>query len=109
MAKLIWSPRALRDLDGACDYIARDSKEYAYLFAERIVACAEQIAQSPLLGPIVPQYRREGLRERLFQNYRIIYRVSEGADKVEIVTVIHAARLLPSPDTRAASRCSSAT
>jgi len=93
MAKLIWSPQALSDLEGICDYIARDSDRYAKLFAERVLALVEGIPQHPLLGAIVPEYQREELRERLFQNYRIVYRVR--TDSVEIVTISHAARLLP--------------
>ena len=93
MAKLIWSPRALRDLDGVCDYIARDSAKYAYLFAERIVAFVETIPRFPLLGVVVPEYGIEDLRERVFQSYRVVYRLRE--DAVEIVTISHGARLLP--------------
>jgi len=93
MAKLIWSPRSLQDLDNACEYIARDSPRYAYLFAERIVRFIETIPDQPLLGAVVQEYNRQDLRERLFQNYRIVYRVK--ADSVEIVSLIHAARLLP--------------
>ncbi len=93
MAKLIWSPRAVNDLEAACEYIARDSEKYAYLFAERIVALVETIPRNPLLGAVVAEYDREDLRERLFQNYRIVYRVFEGG--VELATITHAARLLP--------------
>ena len=93
MAKLIWSPRALQDLDGACGYIARDSEKYAFLFAERIIALAERIAANPLWGAVVPEYEDPELRERLFQNYRVVYRAR--TDDVEIVTIIHAARLMP--------------
>ncbi len=93
MAKLIWSPRALNDLQGICEYIARDSERYAALFAQRVIALAESFPRHPLLGAVVPEYGREELRERLFQNYRIVYRVR--AEAIEIVTVTHAARLLP--------------
>jgi addiction module RelE/StbE family toxin len=93
MAKLIWAPQALDDLDAICDYIARDSKRYAALFAERVVALAESIAEQPLLGATVPEYQQEDLRERLFHNYRIVYRVRP--DAVQIVTIVHGARLLP--------------
>lgn len=93
MAKLIWSPQALDDLEGICEYIARDSDRYARLFAERVIALVESIPQHPLLGAVVPEYQEEGLRERLLQNYRIVYRVR--GDAVEVVTIIHAARLLP--------------
>lgn len=93
MRKLIWSSRALDDLDGACDYIARDSPKYACVLAERVIALGEKILQQPYLGAVVPEYRREELRERHVQNYRVVYRVS--ADRVEIVAVVHGARLMP--------------
>jgi toxin ParE1/3/4 len=93
MAKLIWSARALADLDGACEFIARDSPRYAYLFAERIVAMIETISQHPWLGAVVPEYRIEDIRERLFQNYRIVYRLQ--GDMIQIAAIIHAARLMP--------------
>ncbi len=93
MAKLIWSPLALADLQSICEYIARDSDRYAKLFAERIVALVESIPDHPLLGAVVPEYQQENLRERLLQNYRVLYRLR--GEAVEIVTITHAARLLP--------------
>jgi toxin ParE1/3/4 len=93
MARLIWSSRALTDLDSACEFIGRDSPRYAHLFAQRIVATIETIPQHPQLGAMVPEYEMEEIRERLFQNYRIVYRVRD--ESVQIVAIIHAARLLP--------------
>jgi toxin ParE1/3/4 len=93
MAKLMWSSQALADLDAACEFISRDSPKYAYLFAQHIVALIETIPQHPMLGAVVSEYGREDLRERLFQNYRIVYRVRK--DGVEIVTLVHGARLMP--------------
>ena len=93
MVKLIWSPRAFRDLEEICDYIAQDSDRYAYVVAEGVVSVIESISANPLWGAIVPEYNREELRERHFQSYRIVYRVSP--DLVEIVTIIPAARMLP--------------
>lgn len=92
MAKLIWSPGAAADLEETCQYIARDSEHYARLFASRIIALVETIAERPLVGRVVPEYQQDSLRERLFQNYRIVYRV--GAEVVEIVAIVHGARLL---------------
>ncbi len=93
MARLIWSPEAIRDLDNICEYIARNSEHYARAFAEHVTALAESIPDQPLLGAVVPEYDREDLRERLYQNYRIVYRL-RGED-VEIVTITHGARRLP--------------
>ncbi len=98
MAKVIWSSRAIADLDAACEYIARDSSQYAYLFAKRVVAVIETIPHNPWLGAVTPEYRQERLRERHFQNHRIVYRIrGENENVVEIAAIVHAARLMP-PD-----------
>ena len=93
MAKLIWSPKATAGLEEICEYISKDSEHYAKLFAQRIVALVETIAEFPMAGRIVPEYQRDDLRERIFQNYRIVYRVKP--EMVEIVAIVHGARLLP--------------
>ena len=92
MAKLSWSPKATVDLEESCEYISRDSEHYAKLFAQKIVALVETIAEFPMAGRIVPEYQRDNLRERIFQNYRIVYRVKP--EVVEIVAIVHGARLL---------------
>ncbi len=93
MAQLTWSPQAIADLRGIYHYIARDSEHYAKLFTERIIAIVESIPTFPQLGPKVPEYQLDELRERRCQNYRIVYRVK--SDNIEVVTICHGARLLP--------------
>jgi len=93
VAQLVWSPSALANLTEVCAYIGRDSEHYASLFAQRIIAAVETLALFPESGRVVPEYRRHDLRELLFQNYRIVYRVK--GDKVEDAAVVHGARLLP--------------
>lgn len=99
MAKLIWSPVAAANLEEICDYIAKDSEYYARLFAQRITALIETIPEFPMMGRIVPEYQREDLRERIFQNYRIVYRIKP--EVIEIVAISHGARLLPKIDKEA--------
>jgi addiction module RelE/StbE family toxin len=91
--RLIWSPRSVRDLTDICDYIARDSEQYARLFAQRVVALVESIPNNPKAGAKVSEYGRDDLRERVLQNYRIVYRLRRKA--IEIVSIVHGARLLP--------------
>jgi toxin ParE1/3/4 len=94
MADLTWSPRAVLDLEDICDYIARDSERYARLFAQRVVDIIESIPDQPRLGSIVPEYDRDDIRERIFHNYRIIYRLR--GERIEVVSICHGARILPS-------------
>jgi toxin ParE1/3/4 len=93
VAELIWSPRAISDLDDICEYIARDSEYYAQLFAQKVIDAVETIPAFPKAGRVVPEFQQEDLRERIFQNYRIVYRVKP--DVIEIVTIVHGARLMP--------------
>ena len=65
MAKLIWSPTALADLEEICSYISKDSEYYARTFAQKVVALAEMIAQFPMAGRMVPEYQQKELRERI--------------------------------------------
>ena len=46
----------------------------------------------PESGRIVPEYNLRNIREIINQNYRIVYRVK--SEIVEIVTIVHGARLL---------------
>jgi len=93
VAKLVWSPAALADLEALGGYIGRDSEHYARLFVQRIVSAVETLAVFPEAGRIVPEYGRRDLRELLFQNYRIVYRIKQ--DEIQVAAVVHGARLLP--------------
>lgn len=46
----------------------------------------------PKAGRVVPEYNQENIRERIFQNYRIVYRLKP--EMIEIVAVVHSVRLL---------------
>lgn len=96
MAKLIWSPKSLLELESIFDYISADSEEYARIFVHKIVDSTTNIPDFPLLGRIVPEFKDELIRERIFKNYRIIYRIH--AEKIEIVTIFHNARQLNDSD-----------
>ena len=87
-----WSPKAVLHFESICDYIARDSRHYAALFARKILSLVKAIPQFPKAGRIVPEYNDENLRERLYENYRIVYRVKE--EVIEIVAICHGARPL---------------
>lgn len=93
MARLIWSPSAAEDLASACDYIARDSEQYARLFAQRVIETLERTSENPGLGAMVPEYNDPNIRERIVQGYRVVYRVKK--DAIQVVQIVHGARLLP--------------
>ncbi len=93
MAQVSWSPSSLTDLDSIAEFIAQDSAHYASLFVQSIVAYVERLCEFPLSGRVVPEYAREDLREFIFENYRIVYRVR--GELIEVAAVVHGAKHLP--------------
>ena len=90
--KIRWSPKAADSFVEICDFISKDSEYYASMFAKKINEIIKNIPLFPKVGRIVPEYQDENLREKIFQNYRIVYRLKE--DFVEIVIISHSARKL---------------
>ena len=90
--RIKWSPRAASHFEGICDYIAKDSKYYAFLFAKKVIAIVKSLPEFPKTGRVVPEYNDENLREKIYGNYRIVYRIKE--EVIEIVAICHGARQL---------------
>ena len=90
---LSWSPQSLDDIESIRAYISQDSPAYADLVVRRLMASVDRLRIFPESGRIVPERNDPEIRELIVRPYRIVYRVLP--DKVEIVTVFHAARLFP--------------
>lgn len=72
------------------EFVAKDSLLYAVSLIDRLITGAERLQSAPLLGRVVPEYRREDLREVIVQNYRVVY-LARG-DEVIVTRVVHGAR-----------------
>ena len=92
MTRVKWTRQAAEDVEAIKAYVARDSERYASLLAERLVAAVGRLELFPQSGRVVPEVGDETLREVLYGNYRLVYRLH--AESVEVITVYHAARLL---------------
>ena len=93
MAKIVWSSRALTDLEDIGDYISKDSIKYAKHTLTKILNSATIISTNPLLGRIVPEANDKNIREIFCGNYRVIYQIAEN-DFISVLTVFHTSRLL---------------
>ena len=92
--RIIWSPRAASHLEDICEYIAKDSEQYARIFARQILRLTRTLSEFPKSGRVVPEYNDDRLREKIYGNYRLVYRIKEGEEILEIVTICHSARLI---------------
>lgn len=88
-----WTESALADLQAIEVYIGRHSPQYAQGMVERIFDRSATLADQPRIGPLVPEYGDESLRELFEDPYRIVYRIH--GDQIDIVAVVHAARRMP--------------
>jgi plasmid stabilization system protein ParE len=95
VSQLIWSPRALNDLEAIRDHIARDSIAYADLVLARLLVAPQRLVSFPESGRMVPEFGLPNLREIVLRPFRIVYRLR--GDIVEVVTIFHSARMPPDP------------
>jgi toxin ParE1/3/4 len=90
--RVVWSPRAVEDLEAIAQHIAIDSSAYAAAVVKTILSTARHLTRVPLAGRIVPELADPNLREWFAYSYRIIYRVEDQV--VTVATVVHGKRLL---------------
>jgi toxin ParE1/3/4 len=88
-----WTDRALNDLRAIGDYIARDSPAAAERWVGTLIAAVEAAAATPLAGRIVPELRRDDVREVFRKTYRLVYRVRERT--LEVLSVFEGHRQFP--------------
>lgn len=88
--EVYWSNRALRHLDEIYERIEEADPLAAKRFVERLEKMVDVLRVSPALGRMVPEVGRPEVRERIYQRYRLIYRMS--STEVEIIAVWHSAR-----------------
>ena len=63
MTELVWSPQALADVEEIRAYIALDSRSYADLTAQRIMAAVERLTTFPDSRRMVPERQSPEVRE----------------------------------------------
>ena len=91
MAKrVVWSARALADVESIATYISSDSPAYAKIVVKKIVKLTRQLARFPQSGREVPEFQDPSLRELLAYSYRVIYKVEK--EEIIIASVIHGKR-----------------
>lgn len=90
MIELVWSPRAVADLEEIRAFIAADSPAWAELTVRRLVAAVERLHQFSDSGRMVPERQSPILREVISGNFRVVYR--RGTTRVEIVTLFRGSR-----------------
>jgi plasmid stabilization system protein ParE len=82
--KVVWSPRALDRVSQIALRIARDNPDAADRWVVSVFERVERVQDFARSGRRVPEVGRPDIREVLYGNYRIIYRVEP--ERVGIIT-----------------------
>ncbi len=92
MVEVRWSPLAADDLESLIRYYEKKSPKFAQNLAKKIIVIIEKITQFPKMGRMVPESEKPDIREIIYRNFRIVYRLKK--DKIENARIIHASRIL---------------
>jgi plasmid stabilization system protein ParE len=87
--KVHWTATAEGHLDAIHANISLDSLVYAKRMVDHLTRRSRQIADFPLSGRMVPEYKKDQIREVIEGSYRIIYHIKP--DQIDVVAVIHGA------------------
>ena len=99
MVQVIWTQRALMQLEQIRDYISGHSRSRAEQFCTRLAGATRSLAEFPRSGHVVQEFEDESIREIPFYPYRIIYKLTD--DRCYVTVIIHGSRDLrrhESPD-----------
>ncbi|BAZ51834.1 plasmid stabilization system protein [Nostoc sp. NIES-4103] len=94
--QVVWSSKALEDVEAIATYISRDSSSYTAAVVQKILDVTRQLTDFPFSGRVVPEFNEDTIREKFAYSYRIIYQIRD--DTVTIAAVIHGKRLLEELD-----------
>jgi toxin ParE1/3/4 len=90
--RVIWSEAALGDLREIVCYIARDNAVAAERMGRLILGKIEALARFPRTGRMVPEHRRDDLREIIVAPYRVVFLIDDAKGLLHVVRVRHGAR-----------------
>jgi toxin ParE1/3/4 len=91
--RIRWTEQAVGDLEAIRQYVERDSARYGRLVVERLYESALRLQVFPISGRVVPELRRDDVREIITGEYRVVYLLR--ADVVTVLTVFRSSRVFP--------------
>ncbi len=93
--KLIYTERAVKDLNEIADYIAADNVDRAITFIQELKAAIEVLTDFPNSGVKPRHYALadKRLKVLIFQNYVAIYLANNDTKTIMIYRILNAAQL----------------
>ena len=89
MAKITYTPSAIRDLNAITDWIAEHNLEAGLKFYDEVDRILSLLACYPLMGEVV-DHLQPGLRRHTLGDYLLFYRPL--GDSIDLIRVLHGSR-----------------
>lgn len=85
--QVVWSLKALEDVEAIATYIYRDSASYAASVVSKVIDASKNLKNSPFSGKPVPEFGDGSVREETVYSLRMIYLIQDNT--VTITAVIY--------------------
>ena len=91
--RILWSPLSIERASEIARYIAQDNPVAAESWINTVFKKVEELKTFPECGRLVPETVNKAIRELIYGNYRIIYRLEE--KRISVLTIRHGKQILP--------------
>ncbi|MDZ7936718.1 MAG: type II toxin-antitoxin system RelE/ParE family toxin [Emticicia sp.] len=91
MISIHWSNKVFDDILLIKEHLGHSSEVLGEIFVDKVFEKVELLKTFPRMGKEVTELNRKDIRELIFKQYRIVYRV-KSEDKITILTVQHSSR-----------------
>jgi addiction module RelE/StbE family toxin len=95
MADVIWTTKAVEQVEQIGSYIEKDSPFQARRVVQLIIKETRTLREHPRIGKMIPEVEEDRYRELRVFSYRILYKILD-EDRIAIVGVVHGQRLFDS-------------
>jgi plasmid stabilization system protein ParE len=92
MAKVIWTTKAVEQVEQIGSFIENDSPFQAHRVVQLIIKETRKLREHPRIGKMIPEVQEDRYRELRVFSYRILYE-----NRIAIVGVVHGYRLFDPP------------
>ena len=92
MADVIWTIKAVEQVEQIGSFIEKDSPFQARRVVQLIIKETRRLKGHPRIGKMIPEVQEARYREIRVFSYRILYKILDG-NRIAIVGVVHGRRL----------------
>jgi addiction module RelE/StbE family toxin len=92
MAEVIWTIKAVEQVEQIGSFIEKDSPLQARRVVQRVIKETRKLKIHPRIGKMIPEVQQDQYRELRVFSYRILYKIID-ENRIAIVGVVHGRRL----------------